>query len=249
MLRAFFDDSGTHRQSPVVVIGGLLGTSAQWDDFEIAWTELLARSVPRRPPLKQFHLAACRGRYDEFQDYNLAERDRVTHDFRRIILDAGIVTLAIAVNGSVWDELVVGDVRYQLGEPIELCFSTCIDLLVKTARIRYPGEEVLISVDAGVEAQLAKWAHLFLSQSDRYSEIADIVFAPVSAVAALQGADMIATETYQYAQEWLRDGKENAVANAHFRGFLQREISIGLVYDREHIAETVALLRASGRAR
>jgi hypothetical protein len=117
VLRAFFDDSGTHRQSPVVVIGGLLGTSAQWDDSEIAWTELLARPVPGKPPLKQFHLAACLGRYDEFQDYNLAEIDRVTHDFRRIILDVGIFTLAIAVNGSVWDELVVGDVRYQLGEP------------------------------------------------------------------------------------------------------------------------------------
>jgi hypothetical protein len=60
----------------------------------------------------------------------------------------------------------------------------------------------------------------------------------VPKVVALQGADMIATETYQYALEWLKTG-ENAVANAHFREYLKREFSTGLVFDRAQIAEIV----------
>ena len=45
MLGAFFDDSGTHSTSPVVVIGGLLGTAEQWDDFVPAWNALLVVRV------------------------------------------------------------------------------------------------------------------------------------------------------------------------------------------------------------
>jgi hypothetical protein len=33
VLSAFFDDSGTHANSPIVALGGLLGTEAQWNDF------------------------------------------------------------------------------------------------------------------------------------------------------------------------------------------------------------------------
>jgi TolA-binding protein len=46
--------------------------------------------------------------------------------------------------------------------------------------------------------------------------------APVSKVVALQGADVIAAETYQYAKECLKSGK-GAVANAHFRDYLRRQ--------------------------
>jgi hypothetical protein len=67
-------------------------------------------------------------------------------------------------------------------------------------------------------------------------------FAPVPKVVALQGADMIATETYQYALEWLKAG-ENAKANAHFREYLKRELSSGLVFDRAQIEEIVSRVR------
>ena len=30
LLRAYFDDSGTHRDLPVVVFGGLVGADTQW---------------------------------------------------------------------------------------------------------------------------------------------------------------------------------------------------------------------------
>lgn len=74
--------------------------------------------------------------------------------------------------------------------------------------------------------------------SSTFPEIAGISFAPVPKVVALQGADMIATETYQYSLEWLKAG-ENAVANAHFREYLERELSTGLVFDRAQIEEMV----------
>jgi hypothetical protein len=244
MLGAFFDDSGTHAGSPAVVIGGLLGTDEQWDAFAEAWAALLAVPLPDRPPLKEYHLTHCRARQGEFQDYSQGEIDRITYLFRNIILDIGFVTIAVAVNLAAWNEIVVDDLEDEFGTPSQLCFSQCIELIITTIRFRRPGEKVLICVDQGTKPYLSAWSELYRSQADCYPEIERIFFAPVPKVVALQGADMIAAETYQYAKECLKNGKD-AVTNAHFRDYLKRELSTGLLYDREHIAEAVSRFRAS----
>ena len=46
MLGAFFDDSGTHDGSPVVAMGGLLGTDEQWRTFEERWLALIKARYP-----------------------------------------------------------------------------------------------------------------------------------------------------------------------------------------------------------
>jgi hypothetical protein len=83
-----------------------------------------------------------------------------------------------------------------------------------------------------------------MTQRQQYPELASMFFAPVAKVVALQGADMIATESYQFAQEWLKD-RDNAVGNPHFRDFLKRDLSGGAIFDREQIEEP-SLSRARG---
>jgi hypothetical protein len=246
LLGAFFDDSGTHASSPAVVIGGLLGTSDQWDAFADAWTKLLESPLPGRPPLKEFHLTHCRARQGEFQDYSQAEIDRITYLFRHVILDIEFITIAVAVNMAAWTELVVGDLEDKFGVPAELCFTKCIELMVDRIRRDKPGEKVLVCVDQGTQPYLREWPAFYRSQPERYPEIESVYFAPVPKVVALQGADMIASETYQYAKECLKNGKD-AVANAHFRDYLTREWSVGLLYDREHISEALSDFRESVR--
>jgi hypothetical protein len=55
---------------------------------------------------------------------------------------------------------------------------------------------------------------------------------------------MIATETYQYGHKWLKD-QGAAQPNPRFREFMQRELSAGLIVDREHIQEALSLFRAA----
>jgi hypothetical protein len=92
VLAAFFDDSGTHASTPVVAIGGLLGTGEQWGVFGSTSTALMHNPLPGKPPLKQFHLSPRRAAQGEFRNYSLVERDHITKLFRKIILD----TTAIA---------------------------------------------------------------------------------------------------------------------------------------------------------
>jgi hypothetical protein len=58
MIRAYFDDSGTHhRYSAVTAMGGLLGSITQWEEFETRWAAKLAHPLPGKPRLKAFHLS------------------------------------------------------------------------------------------------------------------------------------------------------------------------------------------------
>jgi len=239
MLAAFFDDSGTHPDSPVVALGGLLGTEEQWNTFGTAWAALLDRPLPGKPPLKQFHLAPLRAKRGEFVGYSLAERDRVNHLFRHVILDIGLVTLAAAVDRVAWNKLVVGPMVEEVGRPEELCFVKCVDSVIATCRFRKPGQPLVIVFDEGVRPQLEMWGRFYKSQREKYPEIAGIGFAAVPEVLPLQGADLIATETYQFAQEWLKN-PENPKANPHFQDFIMRDLTGGAILTTEHIQEMIA---------
>ncbi len=46
MLKAYFDDAGTHASAPVVVMGGLVGTVEQWDALECGAT--IRMRIPRQ---------------------------------------------------------------------------------------------------------------------------------------------------------------------------------------------------------
>ena len=230
------------QKSPIVAMGGLMGTDAQWDVFALAWEERLRNPLPGKPPLKQFHLAPCRAGGGEFVGYSAPERDHLTYLFRRIIIDFNFVTVACAIDKVAWNDLVFEEVAEQLGDPIEGCFVKCMDTICQILRIYKPGEKVTVFFDEGTRPQLGGHA-LALRMKGGHPEVEGIAFAPVAKVIALQAADMIAFETYQFAQEWLKD-PENPNANPHFREFLRRDLSAGLILHRPIIEEIVARVKS-----
>lgn len=242
MLWAYFDDSGTHPDSSVVVVGGLLGTERQWVHFEREWAKLLREPLPGKERLSRFHLSACQSRRDDFYGYKSLESDYLIHLFNTVILDTGLVTIACAVNKTAWNELVIGEIATELGPAEGLCFVKCLEALMSTIRLRKPGEKVTLVFDQGIADRIMDLARLYFSQKETYPELAAIGFAKVADILPLQGADMIATWTYQYAQEWFKD-RESADAREHFKKYLKRELSFGTVLDREHIEEMVDRVR------
>src|SRR5437588_11737895 len=75
MSMGYFDDSGTHGSSEVVVWGGLMGTESQWLKFERKWKIKLAEPLPGKPPLKRFHMFDCEARVGEFEYYSDPEKN------------------------------------------------------------------------------------------------------------------------------------------------------------------------------
>lgn len=133
-FRAYFDDSGTHKGSAVVVMGGLIGTDSQWEAFDAAWRAKLLAPLPDKPRLKKFRLSACMAAEGEFENYKPVERQAVAGAFRDIIVDTKLASTTSAVDWVAWDELVVGKIRELLGDALNVCFLNCMDRALEYAR-------------------------------------------------------------------------------------------------------------------
>src|ERR1700674_3683030 len=53
MITAYFDESGTHRESAVFVLAGYLATDEDWDRFGMNWKRILDNPTPY--PVESLH--------------------------------------------------------------------------------------------------------------------------------------------------------------------------------------------------
>jgi hypothetical protein len=153
MLRAYFDDSGTHADSRVVVIGGLIGTDPQWARFKEEWAALLKQPLPGKTSLRMFHLSTCNARAGEFIGYSDAEQDAVIHDFRKIIINAELISIAAAVDRKAWCDLVIGAYRESFGDALSHCIAYCIEETIRIANPHAAGDEISIVIDKEILSQ------------------------------------------------------------------------------------------------
>lgn len=249
MLRAYFDDSGTHENSPVVVIGGLLGLTEDWGRLEDEWLAKLALPLPGKPPLKAFHLSHIVGHHGEFKDYGTAEGDALRHDFRQIILRANLRQLSVVVSRPDWDELVVSPYREFMGSAEEACFVKFIKKSIEVVReINIPKLKIAYIYDVGRKTPKLEKIIRLAENKEYRPEIASVSWGRVEDMPPLQAADMIANENYRAAQEWLATGDLTNIS-AHFKRLLEGMADDGLILDREAIQAEINRRGPDGRPR
>ncbi|MHB8622465.1 MAG: DUF3800 domain-containing protein [Sulfuricaulis sp.] len=247
MLKAYFDDSGSHRDGNITVMGGLIGSVDQWEFFEQKWTERLANPLAGKLPLKKFHFADCKAIKREFEGYSNGESAHLSYLFRQIIIDAGLASTVSVIDRKAWDELITGKRREILGGAIEVCFNNCVARAMNLGTGEKENNQIAIVFDQGI-------------QSDRMHQISDmnmlhvggnpwitsITFGQVEQVLPLQGADIVATESYWHGLEWLKSG-DAANMRAHFQHFLDNMMAQGLILGRTEIEEEVRRCGDDGR--
>ena len=106
VLTAYFDDSGTHAGSKVVLWAGFLAPEHRWLALDEEWRALLTKWK-----ISAFHMSHCMALDGEFEGWREAERDRCIFEFRAVILKFQMFGLGSAVSALDWDELVVGEHR------------------------------------------------------------------------------------------------------------------------------------------
>ena len=241
MLKLYLDDSGTHADSPVVGVGGLIGTEAQWDWFDKAWKAILAEPFPDKPPLKVWSSYDCRWGKGEYADYNEAERDRLTFRFREVITNSGVYSASNMIDGIAWNQIAVS----QFGDQIASAEGTALFNLLDRIRnwvSRHPeGPAMAIYYDAGRrhDPQINRLFVLLQDLLLQIPEVASFSFLKVADATPLQGADMIATESYWFARDFLKG--ETDAQRAHFKHYLANNFDRGngVIMAREGIERAV----------
>ena len=234
LFQAYFDDSGTHAGSPVVVFGGLIGSESQWEGFDETWRNRLTQPLPDKPRLKKFRLSSCMAAEDDFQGYKPVEREAIAGGFRDLIIESNLASTASAVDRVAWDELVVGRVRKFLGSALQPCFLNCLDRAMAYARSwGEEGDKIAVMFDKGTESDELRG--LIKKYLWNQPEVISVTFGKVEEFPPLQGADVVATESYWQAQNWLNGNAGNL--RPPFEHYLKHVKAEGQIFDRETIIE------------
>ena len=135
MLTAYFDDSGTHERSQIVLVAGIFGTESRMGSLERNWRKHIENPLcGRRPRLRRFHMTDCQASQGEFLGWSRTETDYFCHQLRTVIIEFDVAAYGIACARKNWDELVTGDMRAILGSPEGLCIRNCFVKSTQWAR-------------------------------------------------------------------------------------------------------------------
>ena len=232
MWTGYFDDSGTHRDSRVVVVGGLIGRVAQWESFEEAWKAKLADPLPKvkKPPLRKFALADCNSLKGEFLGYSPADAAVDTHDFRQILIANKLIGFAAAIERPAWQELVMSRSPPPFKEDLEECVCKCVEEVLSVAQRSDDGLAAAVFDQGFWTSRLGDMIKEYTLPLG-FPRLVRFSYTPVVDTVGLQGADMVATENYWHAGKQLALGV-GAGPRAHMRHYLDNMFHEGIILDR-----------------
>jgi len=118
-LQVYLDESGTHGESPAVVVAGYVGEPAEWDQ----WTSEWERTKEGR--INVFHAVHCNNRSGEFSGWGKSERNAFVEAMLPITPKHIKIGISIGIDmKSYWDAISDRpDLNEHFGNPYLACFG------------------------------------------------------------------------------------------------------------------------------
>ncbi len=121
---AFFDESGTHDQSDMVAVGGIVGSYEAFARAEMEWGRVL-----RKRDLKFFHFTDFMAGHPPY-DWPTTERDNFIERLATIISETATLGIAYGIFKSDYQELRAS-LRKEFRDIYYCCCFSCLDSLAK----------------------------------------------------------------------------------------------------------------------
>jgi Protein of unknown function (DUF3800) len=206
---AFFDESGTHDQSDLVVVGGLLATYESWARAEPEWNRVVGRKKDKDgKPLKVFHYTDFMARVPPF-NWPTDERNDFMERLTTIIGENVALGIAYGIFREDYDGLPLR-LRQEFKDIYHCCSYFCLDSLVKWKRT-FKGPalptpiEFLFDREKGFEGRASEIYYQVVKGVDGDGVLGDMGFGSKDKDIPLQMADLLVGAA---ARHFRRERKE-----------------------------------------
>lgn len=256
MLRAYFDESGTHWGGPnaakVFVLCGYVAPEEEWDKkFSVKWAKMLAK--PRiDPPLQYFHAAAVEGSgSEEFRKLSQQERETLKSDAVNVVVRGGLIGIAAGVILDAFHATILGKAKKVVGDPYLLCFQKVLIEVCRRAPMflgENTNEDIAYIFDQHPRWQKAAndlWLKMIKQGLKMRYRMGSLTFEDMQRFTPLQAADHFAYETYRYMTEHLI-APIRPIRPAMCR-FLSWKQHYGQYFDKAACLELLKELKKSGK--
>jgi hypothetical protein len=210
MITAYFDDSGTHEESDIVLVAGIFGTEARMESLDKNWKRHLDSPLDgRKEPIKRFHAFDCDNSVGEFLRWTRTETDYYRKQLRDVIIESEVAAYGIACTRKDWDRIITGDMRSVLGTAEGFCINQCFVRSVGWVQANTFDPKMRFVFDKrpeGVQRYAGTVYDAFEKWTQPPPKLAGYTFLSSVRITPLQAADLIAWELYRYAKVILKRG-------------------------------------------
>ncbi|HUG48057.1 MAG TPA: DUF3800 domain-containing protein [Candidatus Limnocylindria bacterium] len=199
ILTGYFDDSGTHAGSAVVVVAGFLSTTEQWAAFETEWREAL-----RDFGLGHFHMREFSQGVGPYKHWPEAQRRIRFGRLLDIVNDHIIGSFGTAVPVPSFERIFSAKAKAHVGGPYGLAASSIFLDVGKVAAEAWPNDDPWIAYvfesgtrGAGQVLKVFQANEQDAKQKDRL-RLLSLRLENKRQFVPLQAADILAYELYQH---------------------------------------------------
>ena len=202
MIKAYFDESGTHGQSHITMMAGFFAPANVWDAFGADWSQVLK---DYRVPY--FHASVCEAGDEPYSWMDRTLRHLLFTAAAKVICNHRPIGVHGAIRSDVWR---VGDstiTAQAFANPYYPCFDHCLQTMAFWSQ-NYGNEESIALIFAeqqDYKAKALEMYDLYCADAMWGKYFASITFAPANDFPALQAADLYAYEIFAQSKANLKN--------------------------------------------
>ena len=189
MLYAYLDEGGTHAQSPVVTICGLVAPATLWSAFEPDWQEKLGNlRVP------YFHAAPCEAGDKPYKHLSRPLRESLFAGVATVIAKHKPIVINVAVKRAEWDAAKArGETPF--ADPYHQVFEFAMQQLAQWSLSEMDGEPMALMFAKHPQYQKqGERIFMLYSRSSWGNVFEPLAFGNPESIIPLQAADLIVYE-------------------------------------------------------
>lgn len=231
-LAVYFDESGIHGGSPIVVVAGIIASTKQWQRFDGDWRHIL-----RSEGITIFHMKDFAHSQGEFRGWNTGRKESFIKSLIETIKAHTRVFIVHAVKVKDF-ETIKAERRETNISAYQLCCEQCMTNLVIWAQRSKRRKEVAVHFESGNKIMSEVMAlYNMVPDSDwlkRKWRINHLGFSSKADCTPLQAADLLAYEIFKYHSDPVRPLRRSLKAllsGKKYEGYLNTPATISNWFD------------------